>query len=135
MTETEFGPIVYMDGWHYTVKTDEADKTRRTAIAQAQLDFATANGDKDAIAEAEAELAAVVAHPHEVPDQRLVLEDDDEGNSRYRLATDADTRSWHERKHRRFANIVLEDGVQPGLQVDQNEYEAIQEMLKKRRGE
>lgn len=135
MTENQFGPIVYMDGWHYTVKTDEADKARRTAIAQAQVDFATAKGDKDMIAAAQEELAAVIAHSHEVPDQRLVLEDDDEGNSRYRLATDADTRSWHERKHRRFANIVLEDGVQPGLQVTQDEYEAIQELLKQKRGE
>ena len=41
--------------------------------------------------------------------QRLVLEDTEDGSeSRYRLATDADTRSWHDRKHRQFVNAEFE---------------------------
>ena len=131
MTENPFGTVVYVDGWHYTVKVDEEDKQRRLQIAQANLDFATRRGDPDAVAAAQRDLADVEAHPHQVPDQRLVLEDSADGTqSRFRLATDADTRSWHERKHRRYAAIVLEDGTQPSVQVSADEMTAIQELLK-----
>jgi hypothetical protein len=134
MTENEFGTVVYQDGWHYTVKVDEDDKARRIAIATATLDFAKKRGSADDIAAAQAELDEVEAHSHQVPDQRLVLEDDDQGNSRYRLATDADTRSWHDRKGVNVAPIVLTppDGEQVAVSAD--EMAAIQALLDERRG-
>jgi hypothetical protein len=135
MTENEFGTVVYQDGWHYTVKVDEDDKARRVAIAQASLDFQTKRGTPDEIAEAQAVLDDVQAHSHQVPDQRLVLEDNEDGSlSRYRLATEADTRSWHDRKGKRAVGIVLTapDGEQ--VQVDADEMAAIQALLDERRG-
>lgn len=42
------------------------------------------------------------------PDKRLHLEDNEDGSeSRYRLATDADTRSWHDRKSRNITEARL----------------------------
>lgn len=64
----------------------------------------------------------------EIPDQRLVLEDD----GSYRAATDADTESWHDRKHVQLATVELDDGS-PGVTVTADELEAIKQMLAERR--
>lgn len=80
---------------------------------------------------------AVVTDPTDgdIPGERLVLEDNDDGSlSRYRLATDADTSSWHDRKHRQFASIVMEDG-EPGLRVTAEDLAAIKEFLASKGGE
>lgn len=66
----------------------------------------------------------------ETPDERLVLDDD----GTYRAATDADTESWHDRKHQRFATVEMEDGA-ASTRVTPDEYEAIQQLLRDRRGE
>lgn len=66
----------------------------------------------------------------EIPDERLVLEDD----GSYRVATDADTESWHDRKHTRFATVEMEDGA-AGVRVSPDEFEAIQQLLRDWRGE
>jgi hypothetical protein len=72
-------------------------------------------------------------HVYQVPGERLVLEDTADGTaSRYRLATDADTKSWHDRKHGQFVGIAFEDGT-PGVTVTAEEMQAIQEFLDQRR--
>lgn len=64
---------------------------------------------------------------------RLVLEDTEDGSaSRYRLATEADTRSWHDRKHRQYVSVVMEDGT--AVKVTPDEMQAIQELLNEKRG-
>ena len=71
---------------------------------------------------------------NEQPGERLHLEDTADGSkSRYRLATESDTRSWHDRKHGQFAHIALEDGG-AGLTVTADELDAIQALLAERRG-
>lgn len=72
---------------------------------------------------------------YDLPGEKLHLEDTADGSeSRYRLATGDDTRSWHDRKHGQFVQIDLEDG-QAGVTVTQEELDAINEFLAKRRGE
>jgi len=66
---------------------------------------------------------------HDVPGERLFLEDD----GSYRLAVDGDL-SWHDRHHQRFVNVVMEDGSQ-SEQVSAEEFAAIQDLLKQKRGE
>lgn len=149
--------VCYRDGWHSLVETDAADKARRVALAQAAVKHAPTD---EARAAAESELAEVEAHPHDVPGQRLVLEDrfvtadgetyegsavfdgeaisTPEGDAlsveaRYRLATDADT-SWAKRKHRRFVSIDLEGGS-AGISVTPEELEVIKKMLADKRGQ
>jgi hypothetical protein len=78
----------------------------------------------------------VVAGPDgmDVPGERLHLEDDaDSGASRYRLATDDDVRSWHERKHVRFATVEMEDGSTTRVTAEENA--VIQKVLAEMRGE
>lgn len=65
----------------------------------------------------------------DVPGDRLVLEDD----GSYRLATDADTETWHDRKHIRYATVELEDGT-ASVRVTAEEMEAIRQMLDEKRG-
>lgn len=65
----------------------------------------------------------------DVPGERLVLEED----GSYRLATEEDE-SHHDRHHQSFVNIEMEDGSE-AVQVNPEEYAAIQEMLRQRRGE
>jgi hypothetical protein len=97
------------------------------------LKHAKKSGDQDKIAAAEAELAEVQAHPHEAPGERLVLEDTADGSEfRYRLATDEDVRSWHDRKHNQFATINFEGG-EPGMTVTLDELEEIKAFLAERR--
>ena len=70
----------------------------------------------------------------EEPGERLVLEDTADGSaSRYRLATDADTRSWHDRKHRQFVLLTPEGGAQ-GVSVTAGEMAEIRKLLDERRG-
>lgn len=64
----------------------------------------------------------------DVPGDRLVLEDD----GTYRLATDADTVSWNERKQERFATIEMADGTT--VRVNEEEMEAVKALLEERRG-
>lgn len=92
------GPVCYLDGWHYTVVADPSGSE-------------TPEG-----------------RPHEIPGDRLYLDDD----GAYRYATDDDTASWHDRKHVGYARIAMEGG-QAGLDVSPEEFEAIQEMLRERR--
>jgi hypothetical protein len=67
--------------------------------------------------------------------ERLVLEDTADGSeSRYRLANDADTASWHDRKHGQFVQINMEDGT-PGVTVTAEEMQAVQEFLDQRRAD
>jgi hypothetical protein len=75
---------------------------------------------------------AVVEGPdgYEVPGDRLVLEDD----GTYRPATDADTESWHDRKHASFTLLVPEGG-QPAVAVTADEMDAVRELLDERRGQ
>lgn len=71
------------------------------------------------------------AEGHEVPGERLHLEDTADGiGFRYRLATDDDVRTWHERKHQAFVTVTLEDGT-PGVAVTQEQLDRIQQMLEK----
>jgi len=42
--------------------------------------------------------------------------------------------SWHDRHHQRFVNVVMEDGSQ-SEQVSAEEFAAIQDLLKQKRGE
>lgn len=65
----------------------------------------------------------------EQPDAKLVL--DDQGV--YRFAADNDS-SWHDRKHKRFARVEMEGG-QTGVDVSPDEFAAIQELLRERRGD
>lgn len=127
------GPVCYRDGWHWTVVSDAADKARRVELAEVTLKHAKKASDKDQIAAAEELLTEVLAHPHDIPGERLVLEDTEDGfQFRYRLATPADTRSWHDRKHRLFSVIELEDG-QPGLTVTPDELADLKKFLAERR--
>lgn len=64
------------------------------------------------------------------PGERLVCEDD----GSYRIATDADTESWHDRKHGQFVTIEMEDGS-AGLTVTADEMALIEELLAKKRGQ
>ena len=66
----------------------------------------------------------------EEPGERLVLDDD----GSYHLADETDTESWHDRKHQRFATFEMEDGA-ASTRVTAEEYEAIQQLLRERRGE
>ena len=69
------------------------------------------------------------------PGERLVCEDTPDGSEfRYRLATAADTRSWHDRKHGQFVQVVMEDGA-AGITVTAEEAAAIREFLDQRRGQ
>lgn len=70
------------------------------------------------------------ADGNEVPGEKLVLLD----SGKYRPATDADTESWHDRKHEKYATVVMEDTA-VGLRVNAEEMEAIKAMLAERRGE
>lgn len=65
----------------------------------------------------------------EMPGEKLVLEDD----GSYRLAEDGDM-SHNERHHRRYVSIEMEDG-HPGVQVNEQELAAIQQLLGQMRGE
>jgi len=99
------GPVCYLDGWHYTVVPNPDG---------------LGNGDK--------------GHVYDAPGEKLVLEDNEDGTEfRYRLATDEDTRSWHDRKHRAFATVEYEDGEQPGLRVTADDMAAIREFLETRK--
>lgn len=153
------GPVCYADGWHWSVTTDTGDKQRRLAIAQAAVDHAPTDEAAEAAA---AELAEVEAHPHEMPDRRLVLEDRFVGadgetytgpvvhgaegtdpttpdggalkiETRYRFAADGD-RSWAERKHRQFVAVDLGDGG-GGISVSPDELEEIKQFLAEKRGQ
>lgn len=127
------GPVCYQDGWHYTVVDDPDARERALAVAQAHVDHTTRTGSPDDVAAAEAELADVQQRRFEKPGDRLHLEDSPDGSeSRYRLATDADTRSWHDRKHGRYAQIAFADGT-PGMTVTADEMQAIQAFLEQRR--
>lgn len=66
------------------------------------------------------------ANENDVPGERLVLEDD----GSYRVATETDVESWNDRKHQRFANVVMEDQSE-GLRVTEQEMSIIQETLRK----
>jgi len=66
------------------------------------------------------------ADGNDVPGARLVLEDD----GSFRPATDDDTNSWNERKHQRFADVVMEDGS-GGMRVTPEEMIVIQETIRK----
>lgn len=76
----------------------------------------------------------VVAGPDggDVPGERLHLEDNADG-SRYRFATDSDTRSWHDRKHSQFATVEMEDGATTRVTAEENA--VIQKVLAEMRGE
>jgi hypothetical protein len=127
------GPVCYRDGWHWTVVTDAGDKARRVELAEVALKHAQKNGDAGRIAAAQSELDEVQAHPHDATGQRLHLEDTADGSQfRYRLATDADVRSWHDRRHGQFAHIQLEGGA-GGMTVTADELGAITEFLAGRR--
>lgn len=60
---------------------------------------------------------------------RLYLEDD--GSSRPAVEGDL---SWHERHHQEYVHVAMEDAPQPGLGVSAEEFEAIQQFLRERRG-
>lgn len=127
------GPVCYMDGWHYTVVADDDAREHALAVAQANLDHAKKRGED--VAAAEAEVLDVQQRSFEMPGERLHLEDTEDGSqSRYRLATDADTKSWHDRKHGQYAQIAFEDGT-PGLTVTAEEMAAIQQFLEQRKGD
>jgi hypothetical protein len=64
----------------------------------------------------------------EEPDAKLTLGDD----GVYRLAADDDA-SWHARKHMRYARVEMEGG-QAGVEVSAEEFDAIQQMLREKRG-
>ena len=70
-------------------------------------------------------------HPREdaagldLPGERGVRDDD--GQLPYRR--DADTESWHDRKHQRFATMVMEDGVTVRMSSDE-----LEDLLRKRKG-
>lgn len=61
--------------------------------------------------------------------ERLVCEND----GSYRYASDADTDSWHDRKHGQFVTISPEAGGE-GVTVSAEEMQAIQAFLEQRRG-
>lgn len=63
---------------------------------------------------------------NDVPGERLVLEDD----GSFRLATEDDINSWHDRKHQQFASVVMEDQSE-GLRVTAEEMAIIQETIRK----
>ena len=65
----------------------------------------------------------------DVPGEKLHLEDTEDGSQfRYRLATEADTQSWHERKHKTFVTIERDDGGE-SIKVTPEQFEQIKEML------
>lgn len=99
------GPVCYgEDGWHYTVVPHPDG---------------AGNGDE--------------GHVYEVPGERLVCEDNEDGSeSRYRLATDEDTASWHDRKHGKFVTCSLDDGS-AAVTVTPEELEAVKTFLDERR--
>lgn len=61
----------------------------------------------------------------DTPGERLVLDDD----GSYRVAGDADTESWHDRKHQRFATVEMEDGSTLRITPDE-----LEDLMRKRRG-
>lgn len=63
------------------------------------------------------------------PGERLVLEDD----GTYRFATDADTESWHDRKHRGYVLVDVGE-MHKSVPVSSEEMDAIQKLLDERRG-
>lgn len=66
---------------------------------------------------------------NDAPGERLVTD----GDGSYRPATDADT-SHNDRHATGFVDIALEDGA-PGARVTPDEFEAVQQFLRERRGE
>lgn len=66
---------------------------------------------------------------NDTPGERLVTD----GDGSYRLATDDDT-PHNDRHATGFVNIELEDAA-PGARVTPDEFEAIQQLLRERRGE
>lgn len=123
-------------GWHYTVVTDDEAKEAALIAAQAQVALwekraARGGGQFTAgqLAKAKEALAEVEDAPFHIPGEKLHLEDSEDGSlSRYRLATDADGRSWHDRKHSRFASFDLEDGSD-GIRVTEEELGPMKEFL------
>lgn len=126
------GPVVYMDGWHWSVTTDVADRDRRLSHAKSELAHAKRRSDTKAVKTAQANLDEIHKHDHHVPGVRLYAEVSDDGESlTYRVAGD-DDESWHDRFHGRFATISLEGG-QPGLTVTADEFESVKRFLESER--
>lgn len=96
------GDVCYADGWHWT------------AIPHPD---GIGNGDD--------------GHVYQVPDEKIVCEDTPDGEHfRYRLATEDDERSWHDRKHGKFCTVELADGGTITLSPGE-----LEEILAKRREE
>ncbi len=116
------GDVAYQDGWHYAIGDDNqlGDKLvledRWTLPGGETYDGPVSHVDGHAFS----------VLPAGSEPQPLTSE------SRYRLATDADSKSWHDRKHARFVTFGFEDGT-PGMTVTADEMAAIQEFLDQRR--
>ena len=98
------GPVCYNaddPGWHYTAVPNPAG---------------LGNGDE--------------GHVYEVPGVRLFLDDSDPENPFYRLAKEGDE-SWHDRKHRGYASLVVEGGAIT-KDIDMETYKQFEEFLKGR---
>lgn len=103
------GLVCYMGGWHYTI-----------------IPHPNGEGYED-------ENGNFVVY--EVPGEKLVCEDTAGGEkTRFRLATDKDEKSWHDRKHGNFTTLQFEDAVNP-ITVSNEEGAALLEYLRKLRSE
>lgn len=160
VTETEptyyDGPVVYVGagmsgttadgreldpGWHYTAVTDEDAKAAAIIGLEAQVALwekraalpAFGRFADDQLDAAKKALTDAVAAPFHVPGEKLHLEDSEDGSqSRYRLATDADEQSWHDRKHKSYATFSLED-ASDGIRVTEDELGPMKDYLEQLR--
>ena len=118
-----------------TVKHQGADDTTGVTFggtagtAFTKVDDETVQVTTPAHAAGAVDVVVQDADGFDVPGERLVCEDTDGGDqSRFRFASDADERSWYERKHQRFALIEPEDGG-AGVQVTEHELALVQKLL------